>query len=383
MAVEIQAVTIANLIDFYEDYHRSPRGCRPISRARAVAQARNPQSRPDDVALLVARENGTCVGYLGILPGLLRQEDRFLRVNAFSTWFVEPGVRHSGAGGLLMLKALGLGHHVLACGMGPDSIRALSPLKMIPLGPLVYSRLVLDRVMGIPLAPIRILRRAWRLASGRDRDLNPVFLAARRLLRPFKAPVLNALAQGQPLDVTWVHAAHAPLLGTDAETPAVAMHRGAEVVNWMVDMPSGAVPPGCEDDRAYHFNGNLDSIQSGVSELQSHGGGAVRGWAHWLATRAYGRTKLRLLDTAFRQPQDAAALPALLSQLGRATDADEMEFPDALSSRFLGNPLLRRNLHMETVPYLLWISRRRSNEIDPSRLSHFVPRMADGDMGFP
>ena len=73
----------------------------PISLRRALSQSNNPYSRPDDTALLVALQDGRCVGYQGILPGLLCHNGEFKRVHWSTAFFVSADYRGKGVAGHL------------------------------------------------------------------------------------------------------------------------------------------------------------------------------------------------------------------------------------------------------------------------------------------
>ena len=80
----------------------------PISLIRALGQSKNPHADPEDVCLVVGYEDNRCVGYHGVLPGFLRDEDRQSRVYWLVTFFLKPDCRGKGYGKALLVYLAGL-----------------------------------------------------------------------------------------------------------------------------------------------------------------------------------------------------------------------------------------------------------------------------------
>ncbi len=68
----------------------------PISRQRAVSQARNPKAMPDDLVLLLAQRDGALLGYLGVLPDETKVNGQSYRFGWLSCLWVDPLQRGSG-----------------------------------------------------------------------------------------------------------------------------------------------------------------------------------------------------------------------------------------------------------------------------------------------
>ena len=65
----------------------------PITEIRAISQVKNPIASEEDFALLIIYCDSICVGYLGLLPCLLKYGLRVNKVYAFSAFFVDPEYR--------------------------------------------------------------------------------------------------------------------------------------------------------------------------------------------------------------------------------------------------------------------------------------------------
>src|ERR1700733_1651304 len=99
----IKKIPLKDLVDFANqvDEQTPLDGVLPITRQRARSQSQNPFASPDDVALLVAYRNDTCVGYLGVVPGAIQVSPAGVnggcrKVFWLSTWYVSPKARDSG-----------------------------------------------------------------------------------------------------------------------------------------------------------------------------------------------------------------------------------------------------------------------------------------------
>ncbi len=103
----IQTILIKDLTTFIDDFLKaSPKQtCIPISRRRAYSQAKNPNANPNDIALFVAYVGSVCVGYLGVMPGVLRRENTLSKVHFSTTAYVPPEHIRSGAG-IYLARAL-------------------------------------------------------------------------------------------------------------------------------------------------------------------------------------------------------------------------------------------------------------------------------------
>ena len=58
------------------------------------ARTGNPDASPDDVGLLLAYQEGRCVGTLGLVPGRISLGDRVETVDWLSAWYVPPEFRN-------------------------------------------------------------------------------------------------------------------------------------------------------------------------------------------------------------------------------------------------------------------------------------------------
>ena len=79
----------------------------PISTHRALSQIKNPRAKNEDILLISAEENGKLIGYIGILPDDIVQENKSaIHFGWFSCLWVDPVLRGRSIGKQLVNRAL-------------------------------------------------------------------------------------------------------------------------------------------------------------------------------------------------------------------------------------------------------------------------------------
>ena len=78
----------------------------PITKHRALSHSRNPRAAADDPVLLVAYQDIQVIGYLGILPDKIFVNDAVYKLGWLTSWWVDPSCVTTGAGAILLFKAL-------------------------------------------------------------------------------------------------------------------------------------------------------------------------------------------------------------------------------------------------------------------------------------
>lgn len=84
----IREVTIGELEDFITSEAYNTLSPKPISRPRAISQAKNPSGNPNDIALVYMAENQKLIAFAGILPDELADDSEPVYSN--SGWWVHP-----------------------------------------------------------------------------------------------------------------------------------------------------------------------------------------------------------------------------------------------------------------------------------------------------
>lgn len=287
----------------------------PISPHRARSQARNPLAEPGDVAMVTAWEDGRLVGYLGLLPAVLRHDGRRTPVAWMTTFFVAPELAGRGVGRRVLQAATALGRDVFTTLYTPAAGRAQQAAGFRVLGELAYA--VLD------------LRRAapWNLAAAR------LGLGSRAIERattgPMRRLAIRALRRRLGAAAEWEVA---PALPPDAAQPPpaeVELERGREVLNWIVGDPwvLEAGPAVGDPAPGYYFSSVRDVFR--YLPLVRRGTAAPVEWLLLSLSRADALTTLKVLDHAVADP--AAATDAVLAWAER-TEADAVVMPVELAA---------------------------------------------------
>ncbi|MCA1759829.1 MAG: hypothetical protein LC658_08670, partial [Bacteroidales bacterium] len=86
--MKIREITVGELPDFIRSKEYALLKPKPITPRRALSQFKNPQARPEDVALVFASEDNTLLAFAGILPHAA--QDLKEPVFSNSGWWVHP-----------------------------------------------------------------------------------------------------------------------------------------------------------------------------------------------------------------------------------------------------------------------------------------------------
>lgn len=88
--MQITEITVAGLPDFVAGNLWRNLSPKPITFLRATAQSKNPRANPEDIALIIAHENNTLLGLVGLLPDFIHG-DSTEPASSNSCWWVDPG----------------------------------------------------------------------------------------------------------------------------------------------------------------------------------------------------------------------------------------------------------------------------------------------------
>lgn len=218
----------------------------PITMQRAVAHAHNPYASKDDIGLLVAVDSQEeIVGYFGVLPLLLRNGEGYHKVHWFTTWSVSPQVRGQGVGSQLMAAALDLKQDYLIVG-SVHARRVCRKFGFWERSPLIYYWL--DATGMSRLNPLVWLRRAYRKllhvlrVDKKVRIHTPWTERVDGWVGPtFKRFFYTRLLEAQTPLLAGIRFREVDQLPSEQLTrqarPKVQLHRGVEIVNWMLKYP--------------------------------------------------------------------------------------------------------------------------------------------------
>jgi GNAT superfamily N-acetyltransferase len=359
----------------------------PITVQRADAQAKNPAAAPDDVGLIVAYLEDQSVGYLGMFPVWLEDQGRRRKVLTLSTYFVGPEHRGTGAGALLLLHAMSLGHDLFVAGFSEMAGRVYRGVGFRPAGSVTLLTLRIDAALGLPLLLGRLRHRFARRGPGViSRAFEGVRRLSRKTVEAALRPIVIRLLM-RPSGPTSANIAFCPV--ETVRDPQGFRHaeraldgsrfvRDDAVVNWMIHHPW------ITEDRSirlnYAFSYRRDLFRFLPFQLQAAGSGQDLGYVVLHVSTEAERTVLKILDCVLvdeRHRHDVLRL-ALREALRWSVDRIECgeEFGPLLDSTHLHRMLTRR----ETRECLAFTADRGGPHGDRSR--EMKLRICDGDAPF-
>ncbi len=309
-ALRVETVPLKHLEGFAQDAARDPAFAQtaPISLLRAASQAQNPHADPDDAALVVAYARGRCVGYHGLLPGLLRTARGDSRVYWLVTFFVAPDFRGRGVGTALVRQIMALDADLATTGITAGAEKRYRDCGFKTLGQAAFHQLRLER---IPPAARHLVYAALRWSLGR----------AQRRWRWQPVPRVG----GGP-----------PRLG-DPDPGRPAFVRNQDTVNWMIARPWVVSQREAAPDVAgYHFSTTRELFRFEAFAALAPGG-SPRGCAVLSASRHKGRGRVKLLDLFFESPRDGARAAACAIRRAHRLLAERVDLPAVAAA-----PLARR-----------------------------------------
>jgi len=329
MSTRIDTVTRADLpalaIAAESDPERYP--VVPIEPRRAEAQSRNPVASTDDPTLLVAYKDDRCVGYLGLLPQVLRRGQATIKALAFSALYLDPTLRGSGLAQRLLETARGLEFPLLTIGNSraaqaffiKNGMRKLAPYRIVQLrlGPGAAIANQYER-------SLRLLRRigAHRLQPA-VRGLKQLSLATAGPFRQFgNRRAYRALASASDMLVFGVPSFRNGVM-TPIDERKLRVHWDADALNWMLACPwiETQAPPLAAAASRYHFNASDPDFRHAACELID-AKGQLAGFAAFTVHRHHAQKMVSLLQYATTDAAGQALILRHAIDLARESNAD-------------------------------------------------------------
>jgi GNAT superfamily N-acetyltransferase len=298
----------------------------PIEPLRAQAQSRNPVSATGDPTLLVAYKDDRCVGYLGLLPQVLRRGQTTIKALAFSALYLEPALRGSGLAQRLLESARGLGFPLLTIGNSRAAQAFFIKSGMQKLAPYRIVQLRLGPGAAIAQHYERSLRLLRRIGAHKlqpaARGLKQLSLAAAGPFRQFgNRRAYRAMASNSELLAFGVPAFRNGV-ATPIDERKLRVHWDADALNWMLDCPwigAQAAPPAVAS--RYHFNASDPGFRHAACELID-AKGQLAGFAAFLVHRHHAQKMVSLLQYSTTDAAGNALILRHAFDLARESNAD-------------------------------------------------------------
>ena len=341
----------------------------PISRRRALSQINNPYGRPDDVALLVALHGGKCVGYQGLLPGLFSHDNELKRIHWSTAFFVSADYRGAGVAGRLLAEIKKLNIDFPVTRMTEGARQAYLKAGFKELGHLTYYQLRMEKVRK--LDAIFEEAEASPALKPNPEEISTLDSDARRnedalyqrLKKIFYGRLLTVL---EPKQRAFENQAVAQI-GTQAQQMIrrqlnnPRFFRGIEAVNWMLKyrwLISAAHEKA--EAQPYYFSLVSELFDYVALEIYSTDKKVFKGFLILSVSVKKGRTWVKILDFAFKDPHDSDLAAYFALVYARKFSADRLEFPASVSDYFEHNAFLQPLIKKQQRLYLFYPKKQGS-----------------------
>lgn len=370
--VRIERIRVSELPAFAAHAGATSRdgGVVPISLVRAAAQAKNPHAQPDDIGLLVAYAGQVRVGYLGLLPGLVRVDGASHPMSWLSMWYVAPESRRQAAGVKLMLQAMRLGRDVAVTNFAPATSGIYAGLRWKALGPLRFPVLRLNRINTLAAPLLMLRRRLGRTGAGHplvDRALSVAKAPVKRLFYQLALGSLRASLEAitvRPL----TRVDDAAFEREEDRLAPVRFFRGARTINWTLENP-WTVTEGAGATPGYFFR------YAAVDLQRARDGRSLGFLVTAIADRGEARS-LAVLDDQVHDPEDKLHALAVTLQLAARHGADLVSVPPAWWPVIARSTLLSATFGEGELGYFRW-----GDRLTP-HASRLRLALSDGDLPF-
>ena len=237
----------------------------PISILRAKSQSQNPQAEPDDLALLVALHEDRCVGYHGLLPGLIKNKDGVSKIYWLVTFFLAAAFRGQGYGKRLVNEIQNTKVDLVTTGITTAAAGVYRSEGFRQLGELPYYQLRPENSEVLTTALQNIKSRAKEFTS------KPVNQLAQKFAPPAARRESN-----------------------------ISFQRDIQTINWMIRNPWVISRQDARPDvKQYYFSRVRDQFEFVALEIFAPDGIAFKGYLVLSISRNKNRTTIKMLDYYF------------------------------------------------------------------------------------
>jgi hypothetical protein len=355
-ALHVEEIRVKNL---YEFACQNQNGTFiPITKHRALAHTKNPYADENDIGLLAAFMGKLCIGYLGLLPSLLKTGDQFSKVYWLSTFYVPPEYRKTLAALHLMNKAFESKYDLFLTGISKEAQDFHRRLGSNELGPLDYYEIDVGR-LNFLAQPSRLLIKILK-SKFVDAATTASFLLIKKLF-------YNILLYRYRDNINYKEVSRIDEDDVNKRTKQNAFYRGNKIINWM--LRHKWVLESKTADLKYQFSNVRDifkyiclNIYSSKEEEDCQG---------FLVLSISSQDKKTVLKVLDFNVSNRAAL-SLALKYARIHLVDIIEIPDSLAEEFPLKSLLQNKKRT----YLYYPKDKNSS------LKHIKLSYCDGDIAF-
>jgi len=388
--VRIETIKVKDLYKVACEKHatRKPGEIVVLPKRRALSYSLNPYASDEDIGMLLAYIDDICIGFLGIMPGMLRHGDRLRKVHWLSTWYVAPEPQNTGAGALLMRRALSLQYDLMVTGTNPQADALYRRINFEELRPLKYRTLFVD-MFNFPGFVFSMVCKFLERRGRRITFVRPAWLTSRKcFIYPFCKRFFYAfisighrrLARSVVVEEKFSLEEEAADMLEQRGKEAPVFYRGREIINWMLQYPwvSSAKQ---ESTPGYYFADYRPLFKQILVNLRTIDSGNVVGTVLCSVSAEDELVKLTVQDFNFNRPEDLRLLMVVALRLAAKNQADRLILPEECASHLPKFSPLRLLLIRRQRTYFAH-SKRTKSVLLRSVLDRLNLQLSDGDCAF-
>ncbi len=322
----------------------------PITKPLALALANNPCAGADDIGLLVAYAGDKCLGYLGLMPGLLKVGNSISKIYWFSSWYVPAKFRATSVGGMLIINALSLRYDIVTTGLSRAAIRVLRGMGLPELRPLEYCVIDIYRINLLSYI-FYLLQRILTKIGVKQIITNSAFCLPERFLSfPVKKVIYNVLSflhkhKGEDISYEEVSALEEKSIEqTQPNINSAKFYRNVDVMNWMLKynwMPE--YDKAEKVDLNYYFFKIRDVAKIVAVKVFAGNEKEYKGFFALSISAERMKRTAKVLDFNMFNKNDYKYIAPIMFEYARKYLADYIELPKDLE-RYINNNIVERVL---------------------------------------
>ncbi len=387
--IRIETIKIKDLYEFAcQNQNKSnSNDIIPIVKHIARAHCRNPYADQHDISLIVAYIRNTCIGYIGLLPGLLRVGNTFSKVYWFTTFHVPQKFKKTAAGVFLIMKAISLPYDLVVYRMSKEAEHVYRGLKLQEFEPLRYWNINIGNG-NILSSILRFGQRALKKLRIHFEFINLFIKVSEHMFYPIKNIFYWVLLRRQSKyleeidykEVNEIQDSDMPQHAT-YDTESAEFYRSSKIINWMLQEKWILE---CRNSVSYNINYFFSPIRDMfrylVLKLYSSQNQSYKGFFILSISSEHFKTTVKVLDVCFANPDDYKYIFPIVIKQARKYQANDIIFPDMIMNYINKSIVERLFLHARKAFYFC----RPKNTDSPlaTSLHKIQINFCDGDVPF-
>ena len=383
--VEIELIKVKDLYSFFINYSakKSKDDLDFITKQRALAHSMNPYAEDDDVGMILASIDGKYVGYLGLIPGVVRLKGKNERIIWPSSMYIIPEARGHSISTLLINKALQLNKVLVITGMGPMSEAVFRHLKFIYLRKAGFSEINFRKLRILPVRiiekiPVEVIKFITRSRAKKNFSAFILYNLLKKwayliIFRKYRADFKNVIYEKTSL---LDEALRSRIRLNDFSFP-----RTLEWINWMLqykwvinrDEPD-------QSESNYYFSNSRDYFQYVTLRVLSSDPETEDGFLIFSISEDKGNMRIKLLDHTCGNEAEGRKIAAIILDYGKSLSADSIEIPDSLA-KFFDIGIFSKFLISQREWRFIYSASDLSDPV-ARELEKVDPKSYDGDLAF-